>query len=268
MSFVVFSGSYPLVCHHPTFIQWKKDSRDTVECHSVDDVPEKSSGIFFDPPAIIVIVESIKASDLRQLLYRAEETGEDMCIISSKKPQGKFDKDGISIIDVPYPSSIKKRAEVIRGMFFLDKKSAIQIAQKCNDPLQACIVARQYSLCPNSTQWSLFFIPEEKDTPPWLITDAINEGNSAVAVKEARILLRKKKITPQSLAMQITGYYTKVLSSEKKFFLSLRKRHVLSSTGIIEDMSYYPEAILSSNKSSSLQSMLAYVASLSSRMHK
>ena len=68
--------------------------------------------------------------------------------------------------------------------------------------------------------------------------------------------------------MQITGYYTKVLSSENKFFSSIRKKNVIDVKGMVEDMSYFPEVILSSKKTSSQQSMQAYVSSLSSRCAK
>lgn len=268
MSFVVFAGSLPFVRSHPDFIQWEESTNDTVECYSIEEAPQKSSGIFFDPPAIIVIVDSIKASDLRQLLYRAEETGEDICVISEKKPRGKFDKDGINIIDVTYPESLNKRAKVLNDMFSIGKRNAIDIAKKCNDPLQACVVAKQYTIASDAPEWSLFFIPEDKDSPPWLITDAINSGDTKKALKEIKVLLQKKRTTPQSLAMQITGYYTKVLSSENKFFSSIRKKNVIDVKGMVEDMSYFPEVILSSKKTSSQQSIQAYVSSLSSRCAK
>lgn len=268
MSFAVFAGSLPFIRSHPEFIQWENSTDDIVECYNIEDIPQKSSGLFFDPPAIIVIVESIKASDLRQLLYRAEETGESICVVSEKKPRGKFDKDGITITDVTYPDSINKRAKVLSNMFSLERNTAINIAKKCNDPLQACVIAKQHALVSDVPEWSLFFIPEEKDTPPWLITDAINTGDTVQALKETRVLLHKKKITPQSLAMQITGYYTKVLSSENRFFTSLRKKNVADIPGMVKDMSYFPEVILSSGKTASQYSMQAYVSSLSSRCIK
>lgn len=265
MSFIVFSGNPVIAQHHPTYISWLNNVQDTEYVYSIDEIPGKSPGIFFDPPAIILIVEKISASDMRQLLYRAEGTGENMCIISYAKPRGNFDKDGISIIDAEYPSSVKKRSSLLSDIFNISHKDASKIARVCDEPYQACIIARQLEFVDDMPQWSDIFIPEDKDSPPWLITDAINSGHVSGAIAETRKLLMKKKVTPQSLAMQITGYYTKAITSHNSFFVKLKSKHIVDIRGMVEDMSYYPQVILQSGKASSQHSMLAYVASLSSR---
>lgn len=265
MSFLVFSGSEDLVKHHPEYVSWRDEIQDIVACRSVDDVPEKSTSVFFDPPAIVLSVDSIKASDLRQLLYRAEEGGEDMCIISAQKPRGNFEKDGISIIDVSYPKSPKQRSSVLSSMFHIGSDQALKIAKRYDDPHVACVIARQCELLDTNQRWSKFFIPEDKDSPPWMITDAINAGDAATAIEETSILLRKKKTSPQAIAMQITGYYTKAVTSSSPFFAKLNKKSIKDTAGMVDDMAYFPEVIMQSGKNSAQHSLKAYVASLSSR---
>lgn len=265
MSFLVFSGSTPLIKHHPEYTSWVNDTQDVVECHGVDDIPGKSTSLFFDPPAIILNVESIKASDLRQLLYRAEETGENMCIIASQKPRGNFEKDGIEIIDVSYPKPPRQRSSVLQDMFDITDKQSLRIAKTYDDPSVACVIARQCEFIDSNESWSQFFIPEEKGSPPWLITDAINSGDAATAMRETSTLLKKKKSSPQSLAMQITGYYTKAVTSSGSFFSKLNRRNIKDKAGMVDDMAHYPEVIMQAGKTSAQHSLKAYVASLASR---
>lgn len=265
MSFLVFSGSEVLVKYHPEYASWEGEAQDIVECYSLDEIPSTSTSLFFDPPAIVVNVDSIKASDLRQLLYRAEEIGENMCVISNKKPRGNFEKDGIDIIDVSYPKSTKQRSSVLSKMFNIENNQALKIAKAYDDPHLACVVARQCEFLDMNQKWSKFFIPEDKDSPPWSITNAINDGDTATAIEETTILLRKKKTSPQAIAMQITGYYTKAVTSASPFFAKLKKRNIKDAAGMVDDMSYFPEVIMRSGKNSAQYSLKSYVASLSSR---
>lgn len=265
MSFLVFSGNTPFAQSHPDYRQWERQSQEIITLYDIEDIPGKTPGLFFDAPGLLFILESIKAGQLREIFYRAEETGENVCIISEKKPRGNFDKDGIKIVDVSYPGSMKKRTELLCSVSGISKNQAAKIASTYDDPYQAYIVSRQCNFVDSTPEWSQFFIPEDKDSPPWLITDAINTGNTQEALKQTRTLLRKKKVTPQSLSMQLTGYYTKVSTSATGFFAKLNRMHLKDRSGMISDMAYYPSVIFQAGKLSASHSLQAYVASLSSR---
>lgn len=265
MSFLVFSGSIPFAQAHPRYTEWKNSCQDVTTCYGLEEVPDKSTGLFFDAPGVVILTDYIKAGDLRQLFYRAEETGENMCVISEKKPRGNFDKDGIDIIDLSYPSAPKKRAELLSSVSGITHKQAIKIAQIHDDPLKAYIVSQQANFVESMPSWSQFYIPEDKDNPPWLITNAINDGKTSQALKQVQILARKKKTTPQSLAMQVTGYYTKVITEDSGFFAKIKKSYLGDLPGMVADMSFYPAAIMSAGKTGAQHTLYAYIASLSSR---
>lgn len=266
MSFLVFSGHHTLISFHPLYHQWIQDNPHSITVNDIDNIPQPQQGLFVDSPSLVISLESIKAGQLRELLYRAEDTGENMIICVSTPPRGKFDRDGIVIHHCDYPQSISQRTKILSDIFDISRSHASTIAQKFDNVSHACIAARQCEIIPHGehVSWSMIYIPTDKNSPPWNITDAICSGNINKAIVETQHLLYSTRTTPQALCMQLTGFFTKIIEKSSPFFAH-PSRQPQDVTGMIHDMSYYPQMVMDSGKKH--YALCSYVASLSSRFH-
>lgn len=262
--FSVFAGDSALVSYHPEFASWSKTAGEVTTFFDIEDIPSPQGTLFSAPPSILLIVDKISASDIRQLLYRSENTGESIAVISRVKPRGNFSKDGISIISVEYPKSPSQRKTMIKEITpDISDKNAMEIAKRCDNFVDACIVARQVELRPNeAVNWRKVFIPIPKNAPPWDITNAINEGDATTAVHATRKMVLSTRTTPQALAMQLLGFYSKVVAGSTPHFASIR-RGVKDIDGLVDVLSTYPGVVLSSGKLD--YGIVAMVAALSAQ---
>ena len=185
-------------------------------------------------------------------------------MVCSQKPiRGKFDKDGIHITTVSYPGNVRDRSKIIQDSFGLSESFSHHLAKRIDDPQVLSIVAPQIVLSgKRRISWSQLYIPQPRDTPPWGITDAIIQGDAGRAISETTIILNSGKTTPQGLCMQLTGFFSKIVSRKNKFF-SKSSRQPKDVFGMVEDMREYPPIIFSGGKTH--YGVCSYAASLASR---
>lgn len=263
MSFTVISGHPLLVTHHKKYREWVATHPNHMITDSIEDIPVQEGQLFSQPQPMIFQLQSVKAGQLREIFYHHKDTDIPMMVTSESPIRGGFDKDGITINHANYPKSIRERAGVIGDIFNLPEGYSMAIAKRINDPAQAFAIASQVQLSgKRRVSWSQLYIPQEKDNPPWGITDAIISGDVQRSIEETKIILRKKNSTPIGLYMQLTGYFSKIVRREGRFFSS-KKMQPKDVHGMVSDMKDYSDIVLQGGKAH--YGVCAYVSSLASR---
>lgn len=283
MSFAVFVGDPSVVHESDDYMQWKDDTgshNDPYVYTNIEDVPQSHDSLFFDIPPLEIHVPSIKVSDIRSMLYRAENTGESISIITEQKPRGDVSKDGVNVIEIGVPVG-KSLENMLMSRYGIDRRNAHVIVSKYGsvkknatlnekvNAMKACrVIAQQVSFVSGSTtvtkkHYRHTYNPYQGDIPPWDLTDAINDGDIFSACQHVAILLRQKKSSPQSLYMQLCGYYNKVISPTTPWFFTLSQK-MMNKDKAIEVLSQYSYSVMESDKVSSRYHVMCFVADLAS----
>lgn len=260
---LVLFGDYSDVVRSHEYSKWVSAQDEVV---NITDFPSLYSysthSLFQLPPSFIITVEYAKASELREAAMFSEDNDVHVLIVASKKPQGKFDGSSISIMEVKPRSGYKWLAEG----FSIPLSTSRLITHRVESSQSAEVLARQASLLgrdATSRELHYLYDPFKGDTPPWDITNSIQSGDPASAVKYTRMFLQQKSASPQSLCMQLTGFYRKLLTEKKNWFFVEKRKQLRDVDGMIADMSFYPQRVLSAGKDKYV--MYSYVASLASR---
>lgn len=261
-------GDKSTIENTPEYKDWVRKFGDAcTQCSTVEEAYSAGSpGLFSTPPNVIITCEKFKASEIREISMHAQENGISVLLCSSKKPQGKFDGFNVEIIGAKSTTG----HQWLVDKYNIGSKAARVITQRTNSPQSAAALSQQVSLLggrmPTKREFAYLYDPFKGDMPPWDITNSIQSGKPHDAVRFSKLFLQQKSATPQSLCMQLTGFYRKVLTERGNWFFTEKRKLLKDHRGMVNDMGTYPMMILSSGKNNYL--LYAYVASLSSRFSK
>lgn len=258
-----------------TIKQWKKDHPYADSYSELQEVPLRDQGgLFSEDPGSIVKIEKFLAGDIRKI---NRETKRDILIISEKKTNANFSKDGIDVVNLLPPDSDKKLVDFIVSHVDISKKNAARCVKMSDSPESALILARQASYNDsNSIPWSYLYNPFKGESLPWDMFKAITSSYPDMAVIETEKMINDGT-DPTTLMFQIIGYFKKVIMSKNDiggvladnnrgwFLQTFRK--IEDVEGLIDDLNYYHDVILNDNKKARFV-ILAFVASLSTRFKR
>lgn len=251
-----------------TITQWKSDHPDYLIVPGWDSVPDNNEGLFTSPVPLYIIVDKVVADDIKNLEGRQE----DILIESSSQPAKKKWGKGVEYINLSKPSRSEMTSTGKRcGLSSSTMKNIYTIS---DDPSSVGSMIRQMEILDDRDvdMDPIDLFPGNQ--PPWNITDAVLSGNSRQAVNavESHLAVSSKKSTSVSLAFQLAGYFKKVAASKDDIagisspFFSKASKTLKDTDGLIHDLSYYVDAVMTSkNPDIELKCM---VASMSGRFKK
>lgn len=254
MTTTIIFGNTSDIHNSKEYAQWIAEHPDVDTLHNITALPDPSPGLFTVPQDFIVYNENMKAADIRGVAIQSQESNRDVLMLLSKKPQGKYSGMDIEIFEAK-TNSTKKNSKLHR-----------EAIRRTDFAMSAEKIVQQWELLEPSElkKWSHYaYDPFAGDLPPWGVTNAIISGKPQQAVEQCEILLKQKASTPQSVCMSLTGFFRKVLIEKNNKFFTTKRKRLKDTHGIVEDMAYYPQEILSSGKNNYI--VYAYVASLAGR---